>query len=184
MPSVNASVLHPSAGIRPLTDADSLGELTQLLHRAYARLGAMGLNYTAVDQTVDVTARRLAGGHALVAESSDGHLVGTVVVQPTYATNDCAYFTRPGVAAVHQFAVDPAWQGQGLGQRLLAACEAWASEQGFGELAMDTAEQATHLIRLYQGLGYQPVGHVQWPGKVYRSVVLSKPLHPPKKAPP
>lgn len=41
---------------------------------------------------------------------------------------------------------------------------------------MDTAEQAAHLIKRYTGLGYAPVGFVQWPGKVYRSVVLSKPL--------
>ena len=41
---------------------------------------------------------------------------------------------------------------------------------------MDTAEQATHLITLYASLGYQAVARVQWPGKVYESVVLSKPL--------
>jgi hypothetical protein len=44
------------------------------------------------------------------------------------------------------------------------------------ELAMDTAEQATHLVELYTRLGYRHVGWVQWPGKVYRSVVLSKPV--------
>ena len=41
---------------------------------------------------------------------------------------------------------------------------------------MDTAEQATHLIELYKGLGYRHVDWVQWTGKVYRSVVLSKSL--------
>ena len=41
---------------------------------------------------------------------------------------------------------------------------------------MDTAEQATHLIELYAKLGYRQVGSVQWTGKVYRSVVLSKRL--------
>lgn len=41
---------------------------------------------------------------------------------------------------------------------------------------MDTAEQAQHLTKLYTGLGYERVGYVQWTGKVYRSVVLSKPL--------
>ncbi len=159
--------------IRPLAPGDSLPELTALLHRAYARLGALGLNYTAVDQTPEVTARRIAGGQCYVAEL-DGKLAGTVVVQPTYTDNDCAYFMRPGVAAVHQFAVEPGAQGQGIGRGLLQACEKWAREQGFGELAMDTAEQAGHLIELYGRLGYLPVDVVQWPGKVYRSVVLSK----------
>lgn len=46
----------------------------------------------------------------------------------------------------------------------------------FKELALDTAEQAQHLIALYAGFGYRHVGFVQWPGKVYRSFVLSKAL--------
>ncbi len=54
--------------------------------------------------------------------------------------------------------------------------EAWASRQGYGELALDTAEPATHLVALYEKQGYRPVGTVDWPGKVYRSVVMSKVL--------
>jgi GNAT superfamily N-acetyltransferase len=161
--------------IRPIKSSDSVHDLTKLIHRAYARLGAMGLNYTAVDQSPEVTAKRIAGGQCYVAEA-EGKLAGTIVVQPTYKQNDCEYFTRAGVAAVHQFAVDPEAQGKGIGRALLHACENWALEQGFCELAMDTAEQAEHLIRLYSSLGYAHVGFVQWPGKVYRSVVLSKAL--------
>ncbi len=161
--------------IRPLRPDDSLAELTALLHKAYARLGALGLNYTVVDQDEATTARRVAGGHCLVAHVQ-GALAGTVLLQPTYAQNDCAYFTRPGVAALHQFAVDPARQGQGVGRALMAAGEDWARTNGFRELALDTAEPATHLVTLYRSLGYEPVSHVQWPGKVYRSVVLSKRL--------
>jgi GNAT superfamily N-acetyltransferase len=67
-------------------------------------------------------------------------------------------------------------QKQGIGRALLRACESWASKHGFLELAIDTAEQAEHLIKLYNALGYEHVGFVQWPGKVYRSVVLSKKL--------
>ena len=161
--------------VRTLRLGDSLLEITNLLHRAYARLGAMGLNYTAVDQTPDVTAKRIAGGQCYVAEA-EGKIAGTIVVKPTYSESECEYFTRAGVAAAHQFAVDPEVQGKGIGRALLQACEKWAFEQGFRELAMDTAEQAEHLIKLYSGLGYKHVGFVQWTGKVYRSVVLSKSL--------
>jgi GNAT superfamily N-acetyltransferase len=167
--------IFPMFHIRTLQTSDSLLELTDLLHAAYARLGAMGLNYTSVDQSPEVTAERIAGGQCYVAELA-GQLVGTIVVKPTYAQNECDYFTQPGVAAVHQFAVTPALQGQGLGRALLQVCEQWAAEHGFRELAMDTAEQATHLIKLYSSLGYQLVGGVQWTGKVYRSVMLSKVL--------
>jgi GNAT superfamily N-acetyltransferase len=164
--------MHPTRTLQP---SDSLLEITNLLHRAYARLGAMGLNYTAVDQTPDVTAKRIAGGQCFVAEA-EGKLTGTIVVKPTYSENECEYFTRAGVADIHQFAVDPDIQGNGIGRALLQACEKWALEQGFHELAMDTAEQAEHLIQLYTGLGYKHVAFVQWSGKVYRSVVLSKAL--------
>lgn len=173
--------IHPHSNffhmysIRTLLPSDSLLELTALLHRAYARLGAMGLNYTAVDQSPEVTVKRIEGGQCYVV-AVEGKLVGTVVVKPTYRENECEYFTRPGVAAIHQFAVDPEIQGKGIGRALLQACEQWAQEHGFRELAMDTAEQAEHLIKLYTGLGYVQVGFVQWTGKFYRSVVLSKAL--------
>lgn len=63
--------------IRAFLESDSISELTVLLHRAYARLGAMGLNYTAVDQTPEVTAQRIRGGNCFVA--ADGaRLVGWV----------------------------------------------------------------------------------------------------------
>ena len=134
------------------------------------------MNYTAVDQSVEVTAERIAGGQCFVS-LLEGKLVGTVVVKPTYKSSECEYFTRPGVAAVHQFAVDPVAQGKGIGSALLRACEQWAAAHGHREVAMDTAEQATHLIAMYERLGYLQASHVQWPGKVYRSVVLSKALN-------
>lgn len=161
--------------VRLLSSSDSVEDLTGLLHRAYARLGAMGLNYTAVDQTAEVTAKRIQGGTCYVA-TLQGAVVGTILLQPTYAKNDCAYFTRPGVAAAHQFAVAPEHQNLGMGRMLLEKAQAWAREHGFEELAMDTAEQATHLIAYYAKLGYLQVGWVTWPGKVYRSAVLSKRL--------
>ena len=161
--------------IRPLADSDSIPELTSLLHRAYAELARMGLNYTAVDQTPETTAKRIRGGTCFVAHDA-AELIGTVLVHPTYTTNHCEYFTRPGVACAHQFAVDPGRRSQGIGRLLLHRAEQWAAERGFSELAMDTAEPATHLVALYNRLGYHHVGQVQWPGKVYRSVVLSKRL--------
>lgn len=165
----------PAFQIRPLAPNDSLSELTALLHTAYARLGEMGLNYTAVDQSEAVTARRLAEGQALVAEQA-GKLVGTLVITPPNAESDCGYFRKLGVASFHQFAVVPALQGQGLGRALIQAAEDWARTEGYAEMALDTAEAATHLIALYTRQGYAFVEYVQWPGKTYRSVVMRKAL--------
>jgi GNAT superfamily N-acetyltransferase len=161
--------------IRSLSSTDSIHELTHLLHRSYAQLGAMGLNYTAVDQTVEVTARRIEGGECFLA-FWEGQLVGTVLAKPTDRQSECDYFTKPGVASLRQFAVDPELQGRGIGRALIARCESWATNTSHIELALDTAEPAEHLVRLYTGLGYEKVGFAQWPGKVYRSVVMSKAL--------
>jgi len=161
--------------IRPLTPADSIDDLTALLHRAYARLAAMGLNYTAVDQTPQVTRERMAGGTCYIA-TWHGALAGTIVVAPHDVEDECAYFAQPGVASAQQFAVDTPHQGRGIGRRLLERAEQWAREHGHREIALDTAEQATHLIALYTRLGYRPVSQVRRAGKVYRSIVFSKPL--------
>jgi hypothetical protein len=56
------------------------------------------------------------------------------------------------------------------------AAEAWAAEQGYTHVALDTAEPAVALQRRYARRGYAPVGDVQWAGKTYRSVLMLKPL--------
>jgi GNAT superfamily N-acetyltransferase len=86
----------------------------------------------------------------------------------------CAYYRLPQVAAARQFAVDPELQRTGIGILLLKRAEAWAAEQGYRELGIDTAAPAVHLLEYYQKLGFEPVGRVQWEGKTYVSVVLGK----------
>ena len=166
---------------RRLAPSDSLEALTALLHRAYERLGAMGLNYTAVDQSVAVTRARFASGQGFVMEER-GALVGCVVVAGPFdaaqnpGTRRSPWYLRRDVAHLHQLAVDPAQQGRRLGDRLVEACEAWARERGFRAIALDTAEPAHHLRARYARMGYAEVDHVQWDGKRYRSLILVKPL--------
>ncbi len=170
-----------AAALRLLAPSDSLEALTALLHRAYARLGAMGLNYTAVDQGVETTRARFASGQGFVMEEG-GALVGCVVAAGPFdetknpGTRSIPWYLRRDVAHLHQLAVDPAQQGQKLGDQLVAACEAWAHERGFRAIALDTAEPAHHLRARYARMGYAEVDHAQWDGKRYRSLILVKPL--------
>ena len=167
--------------IRPRAARDSFEALTRLLHLAYAPLAAAGMNFTAATQTPDVTEKRVAEGQCFVAEV-DGSIVGTVTVCGPYGegegvwAGDLRWFRERNTAHFHQFAVHPEMQGQGLGRRLVAACEAWALARGYQRLALDTAEPATALRALYTRLGFAEVGHAQWTGKTYRSVILLKTL--------
>jgi GNAT superfamily N-acetyltransferase len=168
--------------IRLLAPADSMAEVTALLHRGYARLAAMGFNYTAVDQTEDVTRRRCAEGETFVA-TLRGRLVGTLTLLDEANTGGSPWLDRDGVASLGQFAVEPALQRLGIGRALMDAAEARAREKGVEHLAGDTSEGATHLIAYYAALGFRVVERVRWPGKTYASVVLSKPLRPAVTAP-
>ncbi|MGD1826904.1 putative N-acetyltransferase YhbS [Chromobacterium violaceum] len=161
--------------LRPLAETDSIEQLTALLHRAYAQLAAMGLRYTAVDQSAAVTRRRIAGGYCLQAWHGD-ELVGTVTVHYPRPASPCPQFRQPDGAVLMQFAVDPAWQGQRLGSRLMDAAEDWARRQGYRRIRLDTAEPATHLVERYLKRGYRVEAPLQWPDKAYASVVMVKEL--------
>ena len=162
--------------IRALADSDSLDELTALLHRAYAPLGALGLNYTAVDQDAATTRRRLDNGQGYVLLEAEVIVGAILVVPPSARASYCAWYDRPDVAILSQYAIEPRLQGRGLGSRLLRFAEERAREQGAAEATVDTAEHAAHLVRFYQARGYREIGLEQWQGKTYRSVLLSKSL--------
>ncbi|NRF66019.1 GNAT family N-acetyltransferase [Aquincola sp. S2] len=170
-----------STTIRPLADSDSLEALTTLLHRAYAPLGAAGMNFTAVDQSVEVTRERVQRGPCFVAEQG-GALVGTATVNGMFDPNRQGFarvspwFFRRDVAHVQQYAVDPECQGLGIGAKLRAACEDWARTHGHHAIALDTAMPATHLRERYRRAGFAEVAQLQRDGKHYRSVIMVKPL--------
>jgi GNAT superfamily N-acetyltransferase len=162
--------------IRKIRADDSLEALTDLLHRAYAELGALGFNYTAVDQSVLQTREGMVGKECYLG-LIDARLVATLLLGPAGEPQArCEWYGRAGVWIIGRLAVEPALRGQGIGSRMLAFAEDRARARGATEAALDTAEGAEHLVELYTKRGYRRVGHVQWPGKSYRSQVLSKPL--------
>lgn len=169
--------------IRPLRADDCLQRLTELLHAAYATLMAQGWNFTAADQSVQTTRERLAEGQAFIA-LQDECLVGTISVRGPKQADQCyiadappPLYLRADTAILSQLAVHPEARGLGLAERLMDSAEDWARAQGFAQIALDTAVPAEALRRRYLRRGYAEVGAVQWSGKTYASVLMSKPLN-------
>jgi GNAT superfamily N-acetyltransferase len=153
---------------------DSFVALTAMLHRAFAPLGAIGLNCTCVDQTVEMTRRRATRGDCYVAVC-DGRIVGTMTLYAPDHESPCELYRRDDIASLRQFAVEPLWQARGIGTLLIAFAEHWAATRGYAELALDTPQPAAHLIAFYRGQGFRIVEFMHVDGKRYDSAILSKP---------
>lgn len=162
--------------IRPFKNSDSLKELTKLLNRAYQQLADLGFRYTATYQDDKITAERIKEARCLVGLKAD-KIVATISYYPPETGGGVFWYEKAEVAKFGQFAVDPELQKSGIGSYLLQLVERIAKEDGSAELALDTAEGATHLINYYQKRGYRFVGYADWGTTNYRSVILSKRLH-------
>jgi GNAT superfamily N-acetyltransferase len=163
--------------IRRLIAEDSFTTMTELLHSAHARLGAMGFNYTAVDQTEEVTRERATGGTCIVAVAGD-QMIGTIAFYEPGRLKGCLWYQRPNVAVIGQFGVRPDHQGRSIGTALLREAELLAISIGSAELALDTSEGADHLIAWYERKEFRFIEYAQWRGKKYRSAIMSKTLRP------
>ena len=161
--------------IRALAPDDSISELTELMHRAYAPLLARGLRYTAGYQDEETTRRRIADGECFVL-ILDERIAGTITWHPPARAGGAPWYDRDGVATFQQLCVDPPFQRRGVAKALLEHVEERARASGATELACDTAEPAADLIAMYVSFGYRVVGSVDWDATNYASVILSKAL--------
>ncbi|BCF94490.1 hypothetical protein PPGU16_75570 (plasmid) [Paraburkholderia largidicola] len=152
---------------------DSYEQLTTMLHRAFARLGMMGLNCTCVDQDVAVTMKRAQRGDCFVMVSG-GKIIGTMTLYASDSESLCEHYHRHDVATIRQLAIDTSWQNRGIGKSMLAFAEHWAATRGYAELALDTPYPASHLVAFYRGQGFRIVDAIRFAGKVYDSAILSK----------
>jgi GNAT superfamily N-acetyltransferase len=179
----------PIITIRRLAPTDSISELTGLLHRAYAKQVEMGLAPLAGRQDDATTLKRVFSGecsvavrHLLPGERQPGMslqpLVGTILFHENEEAQGPPWFQNPFVASFSQFAVDPNYQGHGIGQMLLETVERRALEENATELGLSMAEPDQDLMRFYLRRGYRFIEHWQWPYTNYRSAILSKTLSP------
>ncbi len=81
----------------------------------------------------------------------DGEPVGLVNSFEGYST----FKARP-LLNVHDIVVLPAQRERGVGQALLAACEAHARERGCCKLTLEVLSGNRRALRSYEGFGFAP----------------------------
>jgi GNAT superfamily N-acetyltransferase len=160
--------------IRRFSETDSISELTGLLHRAYKRLADMGLYFVATYISDEDAKHLIEEGECFVAEL-DGKLIGTILLYAKGKHNPPLYL-RDDVRVFGKFAVEPDCQKYGIGNMLMKYIEDYVKSKGAKILALDTAEQAQHLIDYYSKRGYAFYGYHKWSVVNYRSVIMCKEL--------
>ena len=126
-------------------DADQVGVLAE---RVYRQGGWADERYSA----------RLLDGRSRVEDAivlvavSGGVIVGTVTV--ALAGSRFANVARVGEAEVRMLAVDEAARGQGIGDRLMAACEALGRQESLTAVVLSTEADMYAAQRLYRRRGY------------------------------
>jgi GNAT superfamily N-acetyltransferase len=161
--------------VRLITPDDSITELTQLINRAYKDLADMGLKYVGTWQDEEITRKRISTSECYLG-IIDGKIVATINLRNPGTGKGPAWYERGDVAFFSQFCVEPELRRQGIGSYLLEYAENRAREIGAGELALDTAEPAKHLIAYYEKRGYRFIEYFDWKVTNYRSVIMSKTL--------
>jgi len=161
--------------IRRLRCGDRLDELTQLLHRAFGSLARQGIACQCASQPTDKTRERAARGDCFIAVTG-ARIIGTLTLEPPDRAAAIVAYRDAATASVHQLAVDPTRQGEGVGGALVAYAAAWATARRYRRLALDTPEGALAQVAWYLGRGFDIVEKAHVPGRGYGSVVLARRL--------
>ncbi|MGV8837586.1 GNAT family N-acetyltransferase [Cellvibrio sp.] len=159
--------------VRKIQAADDLVKLTELIHAAYAPHAESGLRYCGTHQTVEDTAKRLDMGICLVA-FLNGECVGTGLFRWPQPESPVALYRDPTVWTLAQFCVSPKYKGRGIGKQIHTQGLELLKEKGISKIALDTAEPAKNLIKMYESWGYEVVGTCDWrPFTNYSSIVMA-----------
>jgi len=128
-------------GIRPATAAD------------LDALVALEAGFPEEDRFDRRTWRRLLAGQtvALVHES-DGRINASAML---------LFRLGSDIARLYSISVDPAARGQGLGARLLSACEDAARQRGACALRLEVRVTNSSAHRLYDAAGYRVVAALE-----------------------
>ena len=136
-------------------------EIGQLMVRVYSQLAGFPKEdeqpayYKMLANIGELTKK--PGTELLVAVSGDGQIAGGVVY-----FSDMQYYGSGGTAGqvknasgFRLLAVDPAFRGRGIGQRLTAACIGKATRAGHGTLIIHSTKFMEVAWKMYEQLGFE-----------------------------
>ena len=130
--------------VRRATRSDSRG-IAQLLKIAFSSYQAMytleAFQHTIID--ANKVEERLLEGPIWVSERDDA-IVGTVSAKPEFSS-----------LKIRGMAVSPNARRAGAASDLLDACEAFAVQNGYRSLTLETTPFLTAAIRLYERAGFK-----------------------------
>jgi ribosomal protein S18 acetylase RimI-like enzyme len=106
-------------------------------------------------------------GDLFLLVDADGVTTGSVILNdlpaPEYAP---IYWRDPEPALViHTLVIHPLYHGAGLGRAAMVSCESFARKRGFASVRLDAFPGNPAAIALYERLGYQARGHVDFGNK-------------------
>lgn len=97
--------------------------------------------------------------HRLLVWGRPGVVYGYIDCGPVHP--DDAAHERPDAGEVYELYVDPAAQGHGGGQQLLAEAESWFAERSFSTLELSVLVGNEVAQAFYLGRGWTPTGDVK-----------------------
>jgi ribosomal protein S18 acetylase RimI-like enzyme len=131
--------------------------IADLSVRVYVGGGLASEGYTT--ELADV-AGRASRAELLVVRDDGGRVVGSVAL---VLTGDFGEVTRSDEeAAFRMLVVDPAAQGQGLGELLVTTCLDRARAAGKRRMVISTGTRMTAAQRLYERLGFTRLPERDW----------------------
>ncbi len=131
----------------PSSVSDS--EITVLLNRAYVEGGFTSPDRAASKFVPSAVRKR---GETICARTSEGALAGMViVVRPDAPARRMA---EPDEAEIHLLAVDPQYQGIGLGRLLMTKALESIKDMGLRKTVLWTQPTMIPAHRLYESLGF------------------------------
>ena len=154
----------------------SLDEVHQLLWDANEANRKNGFVLNSSKLSSEALKKKI-GSRGLCLVALDGErLAGTISLHPVMRDR---WYAKEEIAEFLLLGIHPDYQGRHLGTQLMQKAEEEARRWGVRAIELNTAENNSPAIHMYQRLGYTFVSYVHYNGRDHNSVVMVKWLRSP-----